>query len=43
MDTIAAALARQAATEQWQQGVGIPHLSTYLNGYGWEGWTDDDQ
>ena len=41
MDTIAAALARQAATEQWQQGVGIPHLSTYLNGYGWEGWEDD--
>ena len=40
VDTIAAALARQAATEQWQQGVGIPHLSTYLDGYGWEGWTD---
>ena len=34
--TIAEALARQAATEQWQRGVGIPHLSTYLNGYGWE-------
>lgn len=34
--TIAEALARQASTEQWQRGVGIPHLSTYLNGYGWE-------
>ncbi|MBQ2619505.1 MAG: helix-turn-helix domain-containing protein [Oscillospiraceae bacterium] len=43
VDTIAAALARQAATEQWQQGVGIPHLSTYLNGYGWEGWEDGKQ
>ena len=33
---IAEALARQARSEQWQEGVGIPHLSTYLNGYGWE-------
>ena len=41
--TIADALARQAATEQWREGVGIPHLSTYLNNAGWEGWTDDDQ
>ena len=39
--TIAEALARQAETEQWQDGVGIPHLSTYLNGYGWEGWEAD--
>lgn len=36
IDTIAEALARQAATEQWKKGVGIPHLSTYLNNYGWE-------
>ena len=34
--TIDAALAQQAASDQWQRGVGIPHLSTYLNGYGWE-------
>lgn len=40
--TIAEALARQAATEQWQRGVGIPHLSTYLNGYGWEEEADTD-
>lgn len=40
--TIAESLARQAATEQWQRGVGIPHLSTYLNGYGWEGADADD-
>lgn len=40
--TIAEALARQAATEQWQRGVGIPHLSTYLNGYGWEEADADD-
>ena len=33
---ISRALARQAESEQWQKGVGIPHLSTYLNGYGWE-------
>ena len=40
--TIAEALARQAATEQWREGVGIPHLSTYLNGYGWEGFEADE-
>ena len=39
--TIAEALARQAASEQWREGVGIPHLSTYLNNYGWEGWEDE--
>ena len=39
--TVAAALERQAKSEEWREGVGIPHLSTYLNGYGWEGWTDD--
>jgi len=42
IETIAAALARQARSDEWQEGVGIPHLSTYLNGYGWEGWTDDN-
>lgn len=43
VDVIAEALARQAGSEDWSEGVGIPHLSTYLNGYGWEGWTDSDQ
>lgn len=38
VDLIAAALARQAQSEEWQEGVGIMHLSTYLNNYGWEGW-----
>lgn len=42
IDTIGLALARQASSEQWQEGVGIPHLSTYLNGYGWEGWEADE-
>lgn len=36
IERIAEALARQAQGEAWQRGVGIPHLSTYLNGYGWE-------
>lgn len=39
---IAEALARQARSGQWKDGVGIPHLSTYLNGYGWEGWEADE-
>ena len=38
IETMAGALERQAASDEWQEGVGIPHLSTYLNGYGWEGW-----
>ena len=38
IETVADALERQAASEEWREGVGIPHLSTYLNGYGWEGW-----
>ena len=42
IDVIAVALARQAKSEQWKEGVGIPHLSTYLNGYGWEGWEQDE-
>lgn len=43
VDVIAAALARQAASDAWQADIGITHLSTYLNNYGWEGWTDGDQ
>ena len=42
INTIAEALARQAATEQWREGIGVPHLSTYLNNYGWEGWERDE-
>lgn len=41
IETIAEALARQARSEQWREGVGIPHLSTYLNNYGWEGWEQE--
>ena len=41
MGVIAESLARQAASDQWQAGIGVPHLSTYLNGYGWEGALDD--
>lgn len=41
MSVIAAALAAQAETDKdWREGIGIPHLSTYLNGYRWEGWED---
>lgn len=40
VDQIADALARQAESAEWQEGVGIPHLSTYLNNYGWEGWEE---
>lgn len=37
IDTMAAALARQMKTEAWTEGIGIPHVSTWLNNYGWEG------
>ena len=40
IDTMATALDAQSRTEEWERGVGIPHLSTYLNGYGWEGWEE---
>jgi len=42
IDVIAHALGRQAESEEWREGVGIPHLSTWLNNAGWEGWTDGD-
>lgn len=42
IDTMATALDAQSRTEEWERGVGIPHLSTYLNGYGWEGWEGGD-
>lgn len=43
IDGIARALEIQSRTDEWERGVGIPHLSTYLNGYGWEGWTDAEE
>ena len=36
IDTMARALARQKATEEWQRGIGIPHASTWINGRRWE-------
>ena len=38
MDVIGRALMRQSKTDEWQRGIGIPHLSTWLNGSSWEGW-----
>jgi hypothetical protein len=35
IDQIAAALVRQAASESWQAGVGIPYASTWLNHQRW--------
>lgn len=40
IDTMATALDNQSRTDEWERGVGIPHLSTYLNSYGWEGWEE---
>lgn len=36
IDRIARALARLMATEEWQRGIGIPHVATFLNGRRWE-------
>lgn len=36
IDQIARALVIQLKSEEWQRGIGIPHLSTYLNGAYWE-------
>ena len=36
VDRIALALVKQKATREWQEGVGIPHASTYLNNARWE-------
>jgi hypothetical protein len=41
IETMSDALARQADSEEWREGIGIPHLSTYLNGAGWEGWESE--
>lgn len=32
IDTIAKALMRQLRTDEWSRGIGVPHLSSYLNG-----------
>ena len=38
IDTMAQALKRQVASESWQQGIGIPYASTWLNQ---QRWTDE--
>ena len=35
IDTIAKALMRQLRTDEWSRGIGVPHLSSYLNGRLW--------
>lgn len=35
IDTMAAALKRQMKSPAWQEGIGIPHASTWLNGHRW--------
>ena len=40
---IGRALMRQSKTDEWQRGIGIPHLSTWLNGCSWEGWEGDEE
>ena len=41
--TICKAVARQKLTDEWQRDIGIPYLSTYLNGYWWEGWGESEE
>lgn len=40
IDTMARALAKLKATEEWQRDIGIPHVATWLNG---ERWHDADE
>ena len=40
IDTMARALAKLKATEEWQRDVGIPYVATFLNG---ERWRDADE
>ena len=40
IDTMARALAKLKATEEWQRDVGIPYVATFLNG---ERWHDADE
>ena len=37
---MAACFSRQMRSQEWQEGYGIPHVSTWLNNAGWEGWED---
>lgn len=36
LDTMARALKRQLASEDWQRGIGIPYAVTWINGQRWE-------
>ena len=36
VDTISRAMKTQFASEDWKRGVGVPHVSTYLNSRYWE-------
>lgn len=40
IDHIAVCLKRQMMSEEWRQGIGIPHASTYLNQ---QRWTDEER
>lgn len=40
IDRMAKALQRQKRSKSWQEGIGIPHLATWLNGHRWE---DEDK
>ena len=40
LEAMGHALVRQMASEEWQRGVGIPYLSTWLNQRRWE---DEDR
>lgn len=35
IDTIARALVKLKATEDWKRGIGIPYVATFLNGARW--------
>lgn len=43
IDTIAKALMRQLRTDEWSRGIGVPHLSSYLNGRLWLDAEDIDE
>ena len=40
IDRIAKALVKLKATEEWQRGIGIPYVATFLRG---ARWTDADE
>lgn len=43
IDSIAKALLRQLRTDEWSRGIGVPHLSSYLNGRLWLDAEDIDE